>query len=729
MLICNALRVKGVVPYKDSTFEFTRGIHTVYGLNRTAPGSKNANGAGKSRFFSMLPELIFGSPVQGTQQDRVQEGEVWLQAELNGVGYVFHRKDGKLQIKDSDGTLVCKNVADTKAWVAANVPLTEIGADTYLFIDSQRPHPLVKGSTADRKNFLEAFFDLEKITLEKVKVQAALAELKPLRAGYEKLAQERDRLRAEVAALGLSYKDRKAQVAELSAKMEALTATANQYAELRRARQYIEDNAKLISSVVGHLDDVEGAIVASKKRIAQRQQEVTLAIEYEAYLRQVARYKEALESVSEQAQPYLNNRKLAQKHHDLYLDTERGLDIFYRDPGEPDKPVPVKLPDIAPDRNLEDIYADKQAAEGQLKHALEFGKGTCPTCGQSVKTHNPSELKERISGYLKQIQAIEAWNQYMYDEKAYGVALEERNEVLERRKCQLAEMAKLKPAYEAWLELRKVPVEPEPFEGPHLSMDDCQQQLLEAKQLLNNLQLIAPSVGLIELANENQEVVIPDNSTELKLLTDEYAQAQAKLEVTRTYLLRIKSMNEDLAGMEDQLSKEELLNILSEAYNERGGLRKMAVQAISHSLIGQINKYAAHIFSEDYRFEMDWNAAQINLLCHRQYKGKIITSDVRKLSGAESRLFTYVLTLALLTFVPDNKRVSVMILDEPTTNMGNENREAFKELLTAMANIIPTIIVLTPNFDEAYDGATCWTAVKRNGVSTLESGHPNQIQD
>ncbi len=156
-------------------------------------------------------------------------------------------------------------------------------------------------------------------------------------------------------------------------------------------------------------------------------------------------------------------------------------------------------------------------------------------------------------------------------------------------------------------------------------------------------------------------------------------------------------------------------------------MKRMAIKAISARLMAEVNKYARHVFAEDYTFEFNWDSSQLNLLVNRKYGKKTLTSDVRKLSGAESKLFTIVLVLALLTFVPARKRCNLMILDEPTANFSPETIERFKALLPILNKVIPSIIVVTPKTDERYEGAQEFTMLKENGQSILVPGHPSIV--
>src|SRR5690606_30805286 len=98
------------------------------------------------------------------------------------------------------------------------------------------------------------------------------------------------------------------------------------------------------------------------------------------------------------------------------------------------------------------------------------------------------------------------------------------------------------------------------------------------------------------------------------------------------------------------------------------GMKRMAIEAVSNLLAQQLNKYSPLVFPNRYQFSIQWDKSKLSILCHRP-EGKVKVTDVRKLSGAESRLFTYLLVFAQLQFVPKGQRSNLMVLDEPTTNM------------------------------------------------------------
>ena len=55
--------------------------------------------------------------------------------------------------------------------------------------------------------------------------------------------------------------------------------------------------------------------------------------------------------------------------------------------------------------------------------------------------------------------------------------------------------------------------------------------------------------------------------------------------------------------MKDKLKDEKALQILSDIYSDKQ-IKKQVIQIIGNRLMGLVNKYAAIVFNEDYRFEL-----------------------------------------------------------------------------------------------------------------------------
>lgn len=732
MIVFRSLRVKDVVPFKETKFEFGTGIHVVYGLNKTTVASTNGNAAGKSRLFSQIPEVLFDAPVTGTAQDRVKTGERWIDMEVNGTPYTFHRKGSKLQILNESGSPVGRTTKETKQWLSQHIPLTEEDCASYLYLDSLRHHPLVRGTTTERKNFLDSFFDLKKILAERKKITAALSDLVPTKAAAQELVKERDKLREELKRYA-KISELKARVEKSRAALDRLQAESSKNMEVRRVVDFVTDNQKAVEALDAMLDGApltrdlfDTLLQKAQARLDKSREGLKRSRAYEKYLAQTEAYTSALDQLSARARRVMasGKRDTAARHYAAYTAAKSAAaHAVNAAPPRMDKPT---KPPAKPQGTEEDKLMLRDLLRTKLEHAHKFGSGTCPTCGQRVDTADPADLKAKLESVEADIKVYGKWAVYERALISWKKNQEQRDKARLERHEQLELMAKYAAGHKVHLELRELPNEPEPYTGSKLSTAMFEAKVEADIERLRSLEMLEGSVDLIIEYQSLQDKTYKDMSKEVTSLADEHATTVAALEVTRSYRLRLKEIEAKLLEMQEDLDSERLLRLLLQAYSDKG-MRKMAVQSISHSLMAQVNKYASRIFPENYRFELNWDSAQINILCHRRNGKRIDTSDVRKLSGAETRLFTYVMVLSLLTFVPDNKRSSLLILDEPAVNMSKETSEAFKELLAIMNQVIPTIVVLTPIAEEVYDGAKPYTVIKQNGVSSIVPGHPTTL--
>ena len=240
---------------------------------------------------------------------------------------------------------------------------------------------------------------------------------------------------------------------------------------------------------------------------------------------------------------------------------------------------------------------------------------------------------------------------------------------------------------------------------------------------------LATVIEAYKLSKEDIESVSNADSINEKInaVHEKVAKLKATVEMQAQLRLKARATRDRLTELKELAKDEEALKLLVQAYSDKA-MKKIAVQAISQRLMSTVNKYARIIFPEDYQFSFNWDTSQISILVHRKYGNKVKTSDVRKLSGAESKLFTLLLVISLLSFVPSNKRSSVLILDEPTSNFSEETSEAFKSLLPILNKVIPSIVIVTPKSKEIYEGANNFTVVKESGVSRILEGHPSTLK-
>ena len=193
----------------------------------------------------------------------------------------------------------------------------------------------------------------------------------------------------------------------------------------------------------------------------------------------------------------------------------------------------------------------------------------------------------------------------------------------------------------------------------------------------------------------------------------------AKLELSK----KLTKQRADLLKKHDNLKESiediPIIEMLIEAYSNKG-IKLLLIKQIATLIERNMNQYAPLLYSEPTKFQFEViDERNFNILIERKQQGKTSLSDVRTLSGAERRAFTFLLPLAIMPLIPHERRLNVMVLDEPTVNMSTARINLFtRSFIPKLNTIVPHIIIITPQ-QEHYDNAVKYLVTKHKGVSTL----------
>lgn len=763
------IQLQDVGPIKDITLKIEPGLSVVYGLNQAAgKNTENGNAVGKSLLLSSIAETIRGLPIIGERGDRVQEGtrsasftshlgkNIDVRRSSNGRG-------DKLELFEDGKPLDFRTIAASKEYIDLHWPLSDMDYSTYGHLDSRAPHPLVMGSSAQRKEFFTEFFNLEILDAERKLYNSYLRELKLARASYDEVNTQL----ASIQARRMSDEDRaqaekdrdtlQDRLAELEEKVSKAQYVGRLVAFGERSRKEItrlRDEFKTFNSEA--ITDIQEEITlklqhakANRSNVegSLRQAELTLR-DYENYTRNIAKYTEAFEDLSPEARAAIDSEGFesaleqsgdaAQKAMKLkaQIDTlNEQLDALE---AKLDEKLPAKV--TGPEQDEEDLRVLERTYQHHLQHAKKFGTGVCDSCGQTVQIRDPEEVKERLAAVREQLAQHEAARVYA---KAVALRTEQTakfNELDDKAGVLGEERTKLVKIGKIYKELNALPSKPAPFDkiAPSAELIDGFRAEIEAftadiemqREKSAFLAAIFPNIDtfneFLALTQEQNDAAkeLDSLSEQIRTARESYTQALSKLSVEGSLAQQIEELRARADELSAKLKEESRIKFLVEAYSDKN-IKKLVVEQIGTRLMALVNNYAQQVFEESYRFEFIWDT-DISILAHRA-NGKV--SDVRKLSGAESTLFTIILVCALLSFVPAKKRCNFMILDEPTSHMSAHNKEILHNALKLLTGLIPSIIIVTPKMEERYHGAREYTVVKgRDGVSRLEEGHPDEIR-
>jgi DNA repair exonuclease SbcCD ATPase subunit len=748
MIHIHAIGLQNVGYFQNVKFNIPLGISAVYGLNRSGgKASKNSNGVGKSFLGSIPAEILYEDPIVGEKSDRIKMGvreleftnhrnkRILVRREMRGASEKIH-----VEVDGEDQKL--RKLPVAKAFIKKAFPLSQSDYNTYVHIDSRIPHPLVMGSSTERKKFFTSFFPIEKFDTERKLYAAELSTLGKVKAAYQELRAQllkskRDLLPPEVLnPLIAKRAGLKTELLRLQAEFTSIQETVRLVEFASTAKEQIAVLNRACADDINE-ESFATAEADNKWELKKTRADLEEAEAWEQYKRDNAHYTEAFNALSDEAKALIakegvkNAREQAAAGSSAYVKAkiavERTQAVVEAVEKELKRPVPEAVE--APEENEGDLQTLRRAYAHQLEHAEQFAEGKCETCGQIVKIKDPKVLRKRLDSVIEKLdkhQDARVYTEAQSERKKNRLKLKSYSIDLERAKAKLTSSRALAKIDR---ELRNLPRKPKPFTGKKLQtvvLKRAMDELTERRSLLQYLKPHLDSIiAFLKLRPEDIKAVKGSEnlSSRMNEVQEELSEAQAKIALHRTMSERVKEMRTRLSEMKTQLADEDALRLLVKGCEVQ---KRMAIESISQRLMILVNKYAAAILPENFRFEFDWGT-QVSLIVHRKYGNKTLSSDVRKLSGAESVLFTLILVCALLNFVPAHKRCSVLILDEPTARLSKEMTEVFYSMVKILNTLIPSIIIITPK-DDHFEGAQNFTIVKRNGVSQVVEGMPHQIK-
>lgn len=722
----DSFRLEGMPFFKDQTFDLRRkGVSLILGKNLDS-SNDNPNGAGKSMFFSELAELITRRPMIGERGDTVRQGSRELTFTKKGHQYKVVRSFSpreKLSVFKDGVDLEYRELTAAEDAISKLIPYTPSEVLSLLYIDARVPHPLVRGNATSRREFFLRFFKMNAAPTMRAVVKAELDQISVSTGSITELRRQIVELKAKIN--GRDVETLEARVARTQSKVDALTVKAREYAQVARVyREYKDQRARIRElSVKG---------ISSRNELKSRLREIQS--ELQKHLAVVSDWQSYNEILDKNKEDKLVLRDLFVRLPPKFsADPEAGLAVLLErnerlstDVSNTKRrlaTIASKLPDCG--KTAKADIVDKVQRLEDSKQKLMEAQDKCPTCGGKWdNSHAREELKginDRINRFADRIVEMTAEYSTLKEEQSElsmllpteetKLANNEENITL-LKKLRRIQSAQTREPPTASLEGAKASIKT--LEDEQESLDGAVDALrAEADWSALNDEQRALSKG------EDPTDVLLDASQRVGLLRGELEEV---VELTDMYRTSVRKRKELATVIEER----PVLELLHKALS-KGGIDALMIKAICDRLSQLVNRYSKTIFPEDYQFSFELES-QFSFLVTRKYGKKVVTSDVRKLSGAESLLFNLVLYAALMSFVPEGSRLNTLILDEPTAAMGPEMIESFVRFLPVLNSVVPHIVVITPMPYADYPNAKIWTVVKKNGISEFFEGRDISLE-
>lgn len=725
-----SIHLKDVGPFGDVTFKIPKGITTIYGANGK---SANSNAAGKTLLFSSIFDTLLEVPVAAEKSDRLRTGVRAVSMVLDsGEPLVVKREGSKSSIKH--GNAVIRGATKVRKKLDQVSPWTWEDIVSYIHLDSQVPHPLVKGSNTSRKQFLTRFFRLDQIDIEKKIIKAELDKIAPRVRVYEQLKLDVSRTTKQLPPKGLVGRLQK-QLQQQTKLLERLQNNSAEHDAARSAALFRDQAAKELNHYLRGRDESgqkhPAKILAFYTDLLQKElAKIPDGERYQEYLEHQERYQTWVDNLSKETIDFLRTgnveidpEKRARRCQNAMREVT-GLRSTLKELSSTAKQElqPVLEPEIPRGK----LQVRLETLQHRLTHAKKFGKGSCPTCGQSVKISNPKQLQSKIDEIQEQ---LDDWDQYLEYKEQLQQRTVARTEysAIKKRLQQCKSVIYNNHQYITIANDLQNPVKaPAKYTGKIVNLQITNKLISELQERATALEFLCKHLDVLRIALSDSDPVDSTTLEKAARLSRSVTQIEAKLERASNLQHELRQLRSKMEKLQPIVNRHVRIKKLLEAYDDKA-MKKLAIQSVSTQLMAQVNKYAKLAFTDDLRFELLWESQQVQFLVHRHYADRIDTSDVRRLSGAETKLFTIALVLSLLAFVPKNKRSSMIVLDEPTSNMGEANMAIFRELLPVINKLIPSVIIITPKTEERFGGAE-YTIQKMKGKTTIRKGHPTMLR-
>lgn len=713
-----------------------RGITTIFGLNKDAggTGASYTNASGKSLLFTAIPEIAFGTPPSGKDQTKHTKTEIGLEFRGGDNGRELttfvktYGKTKKFQVTRNSKDINVRKLDYAEKKLQALLGGSEEDFYTTRYIDNTIPHPLIAGSPTVRQEFFVRMFNLEDIDAIRGLLLAQLREVQKVSATYKEVKSMFKELKAKALPLE-DIRAKQERIVNLKAKQEKLLSRINKYQVVRDLLRFEKQNKDLIEDFYAttSLANFESEVFNTDQMIKSAKERKEAAQEWEVYshLRKV--YKRTKAPLVEKIKSLIGDdyeekevKHLAHKYNEAKadydsLDSELSSIVL-------DEPKERQKPSIDRDMARKEVYR----LEAEAESASVYKDGKCPTCGAPHKSRKFETIKGELQDAEDSLQSCEKYLTYREKLKVYNSNLVRYKELKPRVKELGSHLATLKANADAYALLGVMPERPSKPQGEPFDLAELEAKLekyTEKKAKLRRFKDILEQLkSLSTLTREQREKAKGfDNFTEnLGRISNKLSNLIAEVTSGLEAIKQLKGLATRGKVLAKQAEDEPILQTLIEAYSKKG-LKKIRIQMYAELLQRQANKYVRLFFAEDIKFEFKYGT-KLEVLAHRKKGKKLITTDVKRLSGAEKRMLTLVLVVASISLLPKNKRSPFLILDEPESNLGPAALHTFIRSLPVLNKVIPHIIVITPNSNLDIAGSRMFTVVKRNGISTLIKG-------
>ena len=773
--------VKNFVYFKEARLDLRKGLTVVRGFNRNAAkkhdvnaeGQPNAssNGSGKSLLFSVIPIILWDTvPVanrKGKNAALTGKGtELALGVTKDGVQHEIIRSGNgsstSYRILKGGEDLLLQTIPAAKSYIKDLIPISEEEFYSFCYMDSRRPYLFCVGTPTQRLEFFSDLFRLYKYDEIREHFKSKLSRCTDAVSAVADLSRQLEKLRAK----GIEGKvpDLQDRCDSLASRVKEANESYSKFHGRTLKHTSLLSNLKQLvkvqkaSEALGFTETPTTRQVDAEVVEAKSQSKAYDA--YRSYKHDVSVYEAKRGTLESEisASPFSGqSEKETRKALSAYTDKKSALgaqlshaeSLLEEASSERDALTKVKLsskereylksPKLL-EREIKSVTSELAVLESTRESLTSIisalgGDKVCPTCGSGVDvkklkalladTSEPHSKALGVKASLRTTKGkLEKYAAWKKADSNYRRKHSECSQIqsdlslLRSSEFDAKSAGKYLSHMEKLSEL-KAPKAVAKVDKPDASRLGRLESLLD---LLSGLdkdfkpgKYTTSDIGTLEREIEDFKAQASTHSAKITELNSKLVKASVALEAATSTVREMGELQAQIEPLKVESQRAEMYKGIVDAYSSKG-IKLLAVQKLADSIVANLNTYAPLLFKEAFKFECYVDANQFDLTVVRPGG---ITSDVRSLSGAETRAFNLLFTLSALSLVPSTQRCNILILDEPTANLDQNYKEAFmNEFLPTLSRHIPDIVVITPLSDEQYPSANQEVVIEKHGTTS-----------
>ena len=753
------LRDVGVYKELDIDTLDSEGFATICGKNLDSPNVKdNTNGVGKSLLFGAIPTLLYeADPLAMKKKDKgnmlAKDSSIdmsWQSPHGGIVRIVQTKSKYKVFYNGEDQKVDRQDVA--RSWVTKHWPLTKDEFYSYAYIQSQIQHPFQRATPADRLSYLTSLFNLDIFDNIRQALKKKLDLAKDAETESKGLADMFDVTQRKQNALNINAQEKNTlrAIIEKSDKLKARRNKLSEHlidlgTERTTARKYEKLKHELDTLGI-ESDDLKGELNTLRGLLLEHDRYDEYVESLEEYEQELADVKKKIKALGDVAA--LDNKKLRKKHGELVKEEENLEELLEKVDEQQEEydewrdacdKLGKKLSKLKSPKRTQEEAQDARAESKAIVQAYrafeehDHDGNSCPTCGQGVNLKAMAraatkaqavidECNEAIDYHKLNAELTALQDQKAKKPKHKRKDLEKKLKAISASLDEIEEQFETAKKYEKLVAKRDALKKPKAVKQPKKARKAIKNRIKDL-EILKDLTAAIKAVGkpsndfyLIDAEFKKVTAEVERLITDIDKKERKAQSIQMRLQEHEHYEETLRELRLKLSKLQPLIDKRKVFEVLYKAYSNNA-LKLKAVEGRIKQIERKLNEYSGLVFPEPMHFDLFTTKQGVGATVTRVTSKK--TTDIAIMSGAETNCFRLLFAVAIMPFIPANRRTNFIILDEPDNSCSPAvSTHIIENFLPILKQIIPNVYWITPENVEHFSNNQ-WTVTKKGGNSTL----------